>query len=310
MAVLLNRIYSLIVGTAEDAIEINNLQIRFKVEKASNNKDKKNTAYVEIYNLSEERRKKLEVDYVQVQLKVGYSDEDMVVLFQGQVKNISTDKSGGFLSRRSGTDIITRLEIDEMYTDLNGKTVSGFSPAGTTVGQVIDRLIPTLPEVTLKQFNGVGVSTVLPSGYPMSGTPRQILDRLSRDYDIEWQIDNKVLYVSDSRGSFMKDTNSVFSFGQTSGLIDSPEYINEESKRLRKAQQRAIEGKAPQNIKNPRANAIKFKILMNPTITAGSIVRLDFHPLTGFYKVDEVIHEGDFRSNKWESTLRCSERIE
>lgn len=308
--ILRNRIYSLIVGDETDAIEINNLQIRFKVEKASNNREKKNTAYVEIYNLSEDRRSKLEQDYVQVSLSVGYSDTGLVNLFQGQVKNITTSKVRNFLSKREGTDIITRLEIDEMYTDLNGTTVSGFSPAGTTVGAVIDRLVKSLPGVTRSQMNGTGISTVLPSGYPMSGTPRQILDRLTRDYDIEWQIDQTVLYVSDQKGSHMKDTNMVNSFGQLSGLIDSPEYINEEAKRLRKARDKAFTGKTVNAEKNPRSNALKFKVLMTPSLTAGSIIHLDFHPLSGFYKVDEVIHEGDFRGSNWYSTIRCSERYE
>lgn len=306
--ILRDRIYSLIVGDEADAIEVNNLQMKFKVEKASNNREKKNTAYVEIYNLSEDRRSKLEQDYVQVSLSVGYAQTGLTNLFQGQVKNITTSKLKNFLSKREGTDIITRLEIDEMYTDLNGTTVSGFAPAGATVGSVIEKLSKSLPGVSRSQMNGTGVSTVLPSGYPMSGTPRQILDRLTRDYDIEWQIDQKVLYVSDQTGSFMKDTNSVHSFGQLSGLIDSPEYINEESKRLRKARDKAFTGKKVNEEKNPRSNALKFKVLLTPSLTAGSIIHLDFHPLSGYYKVDEVIHEGDFRGSAWYSTVRCSER--
>jgi hypothetical protein len=36
-----NRIYSLIVGTKTDAVEITNLQIKFEVTKTSDNREKK-----------------------------------------------------------------------------------------------------------------------------------------------------------------------------------------------------------------------------------------------------------------------------
>lgn len=298
------RVYSLIVGTADDAVEINNLQIKFKVEKTSSNKDKKNTAYVEIYNLSEDRRKRLEEDYVQVSLSVGYADTELLPLFQGQVKNITTSKLNVFLTKRQGTDLVTKLDLDELYTTMNGKNLSAFVPSGETVGSVIRNVIKDIPEITRQEISGEGVKKVLPNGYPVSGTPRQVLDRLSNDYDIEWQLDNGVLYVADSDGTFSEDKDSVFLIGQQSGLIDRPEYINEEAKRLR----RQAQGKKTK--KEPKKNSIRFKMLLNPAIVAGSIIRLDFEPLTGYYKVDEVIQEGDFRGEPWWSTLICTEKID
>ena len=302
-----DRIYSLIVGTEDDAIEINNLQIKFKVEKASNNKDKKNTAYVEIYNLSEDRRTKLEKDYVQVQLSVGYAHTELVHLFSGQVKNITTSKLENFLTKRQGTDLVTRLELDELYTEINNSSITGFVPSGSNIRAVIERVIKDIPEVTQRQITGRNVETVLPSGYPLTGTPRQILDRLSHNYDIDWQIDQGILYVADSDGVYSEDKSKVYSIGQNSGLIERPEYINEEAKRLRRAQ-RGKDGS--KNKKEPKKNAIRLKILLNPRIVAGSMIYLDFHPQTGYYKVDEVVHEGDFRGNTWYSVLRCTERIE
>jgi hypothetical protein len=299
-----DRVYSLIVGTEDDAVEINNLQIKFKVEKTSSNKDKKNTAYVEIYNLSEDRRVKLEEDYVQVSLSVGYADTQILPLFQGQVKNITSSRLNNFLTKRQGTELVTRLDIDELYTVLNGMPLSDVVPSGKTVKDVITRVIKDIPEVTRQEMAGEAINQTLPNGYPMNGTPRQVLDNLSRDYDLEWQIDGGVLYVSDVGGSYSKDKDSVFSLGQMSGLIDRPQYINEEAKRLR----RLKAGRKSQ--KEPKKNSIRFKILLNPAITAGSIVYLDFEELTGYYKVDEIIHEGDFRGNDWYSTLICTEKVD
>lgn len=302
-----NRIYSLIVGTADDAVEINNLQIKFVVTKTSDNKDKKNDARVEIYNLSEERRRALEEDHVQVSLKVGYTDTGLVELFAGQVLNVTNKKNDidSFLTRRQNTDLITKLDIDELYTSLNGKLLNKVVPAGKMVGDVIKEIIKDIPEITRQEMNGSAIKRQVPDGYPLSGTPRQNLDNLSRDYDLEWQIDSGILYISDVEGTFSDDLNSVFSIGQFSGLIERPEFFNPDSKRLKHKKPKTSKSK-----KAPKKKTLRMKILLNPAIIAGSIIKLEFEDLTGYYKVTEVKHEGDFRGNTWHSILSCTEKIE
>jgi len=298
MARQFNRVYSLVVGTKDDAIEINNLHITFDVVKTSSNKDRKNSAWVEIYNLSEGRRRSLEQPYVQVRLKVGYVDTGLYTLFSGQVVNISTSKVTPYLSKRSGADIVTRLEIDEFYTELNGEAVSRIVPEGRTVKTVIEEVVKELEGVTKTRYGGNNIHISLPNGYPAYGTPRQILDNLSEEYDIEWQIDDSVLYVSDVGGSYMRDRSGVPLIGQTSGLIGRPEFINEDARRLR----RQVKGKTPK-YSEEKQNHLRLKILLNPTIVAGSIVKLDFDTLSGYYKVTEVTHKGGYRDIEWSSTL-------
>lgn len=301
-----NRIYSLIVGTAEDAVEINNLQIKFTVTKTSDNKDKKNDAKVEIYNLSEDRRRALEEEHVHVSLSVGYSDTGLIELFSGQILNVTNKKNDidSFLTRRQNTDLITKLDVDELYTSLNGKLLNRIVPAGKTVGDVIKEIIKDIPEITRQETNGNAIKRQVPDGYPLSGTPRQNLDNISRDYDLEWQIDSGILYISDVEGTFSDDLNSVFSIGQFSGLIERPVFYNPDTKRLR---HKKTSGKSK---KAPKKKTLRMKILLNPAIIAGSIIKLDFEDLTGYYKVTEVKHEGDFRGNTWHSTLSCTEKIE
>ena len=299
-----DRIYSLIVGTKEDAVEINNLQIKFDVKKTSSNKDAKNSASIEIYNLSEDRRKRLEEPYVQVSLAVGYASTGLVNLFTGQVVNISSGKVKPFLSKKSGGDIITKLDIDEFYEELNGRVVSKIVPAGNTVGDAINSVAESVPEVIRVQMAGEGIKKQLPDGYPLAGSPKEMFDEISLTYDLDWQIDQSTLYISDRTGSFTESTDGVPLLGQMSGLLEAPEFINEEAKRLR----RKVSGKPPATTEDKK-NALKFKILMNAAIVAGSYVKLDFADLTGYYKVSEVKHKGDFRGQDWYSELRCEEKI-
>lgn len=304
-----DRVYSLIVGNEQGAVEIRDLQIRFSVKKTNNNAESKNRARVEIFNLSTERRKALEEDYVRVSLRVGYHDTEMVELFAGEVVNVSSSKNDiqRFNTKRQNTDLITVLEIDELFTTLNNTTVSTIVPAGKTVRDVILSVIKDIPEVTRHEMNGEGIKRNLPDGYPVAGSPRQILDNLSREYDIVWQIDSGVLYVSDYEGTFSDNKDNVPKVGQMSGLIERPEFTSPDSKRARK---KDGEGTNKGRKGKVKKNTIKFKILLNPTIVAGSIIYLDFEDLSGYYKVDEVDHKGDYRSNEWYSTLYCTEKIE
>lgn len=297
-----NRIYSLIVGTKEDAIEINNLHIKFDVVKTSSNKDKKNSAQVEIYNLSADRRKALEQPYVQVKLQVGYASTGLVTLFTGQVINISTSGITPYLTARRGADLVTRLDIDEFYTELNAKSVGRIVPEGRKVKDVIEEVVKSMEGVVRTRMNGNNINTTLPDGYPASGSPRQVLDALSKEYEIDWQIDDAVLYISDRDGSYIRDRSGVPEIGQLSGLIGRPEFVNEDARRFR----REVEGKTPKH-SEPRKNSLKLKILLNPTIIAGSIIKLNFEELTGYYKVSEVRHRGGYFENDWVSELTITE---
>jgi hypothetical protein len=298
MQIQRNRIYSLIVGSGKDFVEINNLQITFRVQKTSSNKDKKNKCTIDIYNLSRQRQKLLEEDYVQVELKVGYSDTELLTLFSGEVVDVGTKRSGDITSRKEQEDIVTTIELDVFHMELNGKTISKIVPAGKTVADVVKIVGEAMEGVAQMEMNGEGIKRTLPDGYPLSGTPRQMLDEISSSYNVEWQLDGSTLYISDRDGSFQKTKNKVVSIGQFSGLISRPFYTTEEGKRIKR--------KKGDPKKRAIKNVVEIEILLNPALIAGSIIYLDYPEYTGYYKITELTHEGDFRGDAWSSKLIIS----
>lgn len=316
MSVILqkNRIYSLIVGTQKDAVEITNLQIKFEVTKTSDNREKKNQAKVEIYNLSSERQKALEEDYVTVSLRAGYSDmlgegDDIPLLFTGQVVDLKATEDGDFLTKRSSTDLVTTLTIDELFQQLNGRVVSKTVPAGKSVKDAILSIVKDMPEITRQEIKGEGVKRAVIDGLPLSGTPRQLLDQITRTYSLKWQIDNSILYVSDIDGTYVENLKTVPKIGQFSGLIEKPLFKSEDLKRLRLKDKYKTKDKKPAKGKSkekPKKTTLRCTILMNPTLVAGSVIYLDYEDISGYYKVDEVSHVGDYRGNTWESRLILS----
>lgn len=300
-----DRIYSLIVGDDEKAFFINNLQMKFNVTKNSDNSEDKNRAVVEIYNLSESTRKALEKDYIQVRLDVGYARIGLVTLFTGQVVSISNSKIKPFLSVRSGQDIVTKLEIDEMHTPLNHSIQSKIVPEGAVVKDAILELIKDIPEITHNEMNGEGIKKRLHDGFPIHGSPRAVLNRVAKAYNLEWQIDNGVLMVADKYKSYMRNTDKVPMIGQMSGLIEAPEFVSSGGRRG------IASTNSQNNVKGDAAkDSLKLKVLLNPTLVAGSYFKLEYKDLTGYYKIDEVTFRGDYRGDDWYSELTCSERVD
>ena len=308
-----NRIYSLIVGTEDDAIEINNLQIKFEVTKTSDNREKKNQARVSIYNLTKERQKALEKDYVTVQLRAGYADmvgegDDIPILFSGQVVDLKATEEGTFLTKRQSTDLVTTLTVDELFVQLNGRVVSKTVPAGKSVRDAILGVVKDMPEITRQEIKGTRVNREVTDGLPLSGTPRQILDQICKSYGLKWQIDNNVLYVSDIDGTYTENLNTVPKIGQFSGIIEKPLFKSEDVKRLRLKDQYKTKDKqsSKKSSDKQKKTTLRLKILLNPTIVAGSVVYVDYEDIAGYYQVDEVTHKGDFRGREWESNLILS----
>ena len=50
----------------------------------------------------------------------------------------------------------------------------------------------------------------------------------------------------------------------------------------------------------------QFKTLLNPDIVPGDIIKLEDTLITGYYKVTDMRHTGDWRGASWYSELRCS----
>lgn len=304
-----NRTYSLIVGDGEEAVKITNLQVEFEVTKTSNNKEKKNQASVSIYNLSKDRQKLLEQDYVTVEFRAGYLDsmegeEDLPLLFSGQVVDMDTRKDGNRLTKRSGTDLITSLKIDELWSQLNGRTLSTTVPEGKKIKDAIEEVVKDIPEISQRVFMGDVAEQEVLDGMPLSGSPRQCLDQICGGSGLKWQIDNGILYVADRDKAFTEASDDVPKIGQLSGLIDRPEYKSEDAKKVKRKEE--FMGKENSGKSKDKKPTYQCKILMNPSLVAGSVVYLEWEEISGYYQVDEVVHKGSYRSTEWYSELILS----
>lgn len=286
MSMQINRQYELIIGDYQsgDGLLIRELQITFDISKSSNNKDKTNSAAIEIYNLSDESLKILDTDYPAAVFSAGYRDIGIKRLFAGEVTLVST--------RKSGTDRITQIIMGNGYQALNHQLLSQLTAPGRNVRDVLEEIRKAIPGVSRGVYNGTNLNNNLLYGYPLMGTPKEMLNELSEKYSLDYQLEDDVLYVHDKDRANTENFGQAYVFSGTTGLIESPYRVNLQTKRSKKDK--------------VKKQGVQFKSLLNPDIQAGDIIKLEDTELDGFYKVDDLRHNGGYRDTPWYTEYKCS----
>lgn len=282
-----NRAYELIIGNYQtgDGLLINNLQVTFDISKSSSNKDKTNSASIEIYNLSDESLKLIDNDYPAASFSAGYVDTGGVKrLFSGQVNSVTT--------RKSGTDRVTQITMGNGYVELNHDVMSSLVAPGRTVKDVAEEIRKALPNASRGVYNGTNLNNQIIYGYPLMGTPKEMLDELSEKYQIDWQLEDDVLYVHDSDRANNENFEEAYVVSKYTGLIENAYRVTGDRRRSKKDE--------------IKKQSTQWKMLLNADIQAGDIVKLEDTLLTGWYRVDDLRHTGSFRGNEWFTEIRAS----
>lgn len=282
----ISRQYELRVGDARsgDGLLINNLQCTFDISKTSSNKDKTNSAAIEITNLSDESLKVLDTDYPAAYFSAGYVPIGMKLLFSGQVTQITT--------RKSGTDRITQIQMGSAYTDLNHDVMSQLVSPGKTVQDVADEIRKAIPGVSRGVYNGTNLTNPIIYGYPLMGTPKEMLNELSEKYQVEWQVEDDVLYVHDIGRGNRETFETAYVISKYTGLIENAYRVSGDKRRSKKDAN--------------KKQGIQFRVLLNPDLQAGDIVKLEDTFISGFYKITDLRHYGDWRGAAWYSDVRAT----
>lgn len=282
----INRQYELKIGDAStgDGLLINSsLQVTFDISKTADNKNKTNSAAIEIYNLSDDNLKILDTDYPAAYFSAGYVDIGMKLLFGGQVTNVAT--------RKSGADRVTQITMGSAYTDINHQVLNSLVSPGRTVEDVAEDIRKAIPGVSRGVYNGTNLTNPIIYGYPLMGTPKEMLDELSDKYALEWQIEDDVLYMHDIDRGNRENFEEAYVVSKYTGLIDNAYRVSGDRRRSKKDQ--------------AKKQGVQWKMLLNPDIQAGDIIKLEDTFISGWMKVTDIRHYGDFRGQNWYTEVRA-----
>lgn len=282
-----NRQYELIIGNYQtgDGLRITDLQVQFDISKSTDNKKRTNSASIEVTNLSLEHLKVLDTDYPAAVFSAGYLDTGGPKrLFGGQVTHVST--------RKSGTDRVTQITLGSGYTEINHQVLSSIVAPGQTVREVAETLRQALPGVSRGVYNGTNLNNEILYGYPLMGTPKEMLDELSNKYALDWQVDDDTLYIHDNNRATTENFQEAYVISKYTGLVESAYRVSGDRQRSKK-----------DKAKKP---GIQMKVLLNPDIKAGDIIRLEDTLITGWLRVDSLRHTGGWRSANWYTEIKAS----
>jgi len=282
-----NRRYRLVIsgGGTDGGWEIEDLQIRFQIKKYVNNKDNADTCAIDIFNLSEDKLALLQQDFPVATFSCGYDDEPTQV-FRGEVIPVKTFKSG--------PDRITRIDIKPLYSSLNHTLMSALVPDGGSAENAIDVVRREVEGLKKGSYSGESLQETVVYGYPLVGTPRQMLDQICEVYNLEWRIESDSLYITQGDSVVSEVRASAPIISQTTGLVDRPEYFNGVDSKSKKDKQ--------------KRSGVRFKALINPQVVPGSLVKVEYKGKEDFYKVEEVKYSGDYRGNNWYMECICFSR--
>ncbi|WP_430316938.1 baseplate hub protein [Pseudomonas sp. p1(2021b)] len=287
---IFDRQYQLIIGnySTGDGVLIEDLNITFDIAKSADNKRKgHNTASFSVYNLTAQQREFAESRHITVQLNVRYGSSSVYVpMFKGEVTQAFSEKSG--------PDIVTSMECGDGFVALTTTKLKQVMPQGTSIGSVLEEIRSRMPNVARGSYTVVNLDSPISRSYRLSGTAREALDKLAKEYKLDYTIDGGILNVTDQAKPLFKNTETAPLISPSTGLIEIPYNTTEEARVTAKDK--------------TRRDGIKFKCFLNPEIVCGSLVVLrdTTNNTDGFYRVNSLRHSGTYRGNDWLTEVMAS----
>lgn len=241
-------------------------RIAFNIELTS--EGNANVGTVSIYNLNETSRSFIETDKIRLTLMAGYGPKPPVI-FTGEVDGDRTR------SEKSGPDIITTIESGDGRFSLKNVVLNKTFAPGISLERVLEDVraqmgIPgEFKDISQETFN---------QGLSISGSPKEILDNLTKKQDLEWSIQNGVLEIKRRNGSILEERIDI---SPETGLVSIPKKTNE---------------------------GVEFATLLNPALRPGRPVKIQSKFLKGedFFIVRTVQHQGDNFEGPWTSFVEAA----
>lgn len=290
-----DRKISLVVGNqAGDGIELSDLRISFSVYRGDTQTP--NSADIRIYNLADTTASRIAnpAEFTQLALQAGY-EGNFGLIFRGGITQVRKGRIDG---KDTYLDI-TAADGDEAY---NYSSIAYSMVAGSTPEQHVQAFLQAMQAhgvsgAPLPQLSDNG----LPRGAVFYGCVKDELRKFAQSNDVLWSIQDGQLTFVPQTGY---RTGEVPVISPATGLIGVPEQTQ---------------------------NGLSLRVLLNPAIRIGGLVKLDSAinlyrygldtastasnrftqtagaklNADGLYYVMVADHSGDTRGNPWYTDLVC-----
>lgn len=284
---LFNRTVLVKIGTAGslEGIGIEGLRIVFNVKKSM----KGNTCNVDIYNLSESTRNKInEIDDIIV-IEAGYVDEDVEkVIFIGDISRITKE--------RDGPNIITKIEANDGEKTLREKKISTSYASGISANEILKDLMNNLglpKKISNRLLSKLNLkSKQFANGFAFAGQTKDVIDKIINKLGYEWSVQNGEIKVVEKDEV---DDSEVVLLSPTTGLVGSPKRRDD------------IENAAN---KDKKKTGWDVTALLQPTVEPTGRISIESELIENketIFRIETVQHKGDTFGNEFNSIITVSD---
>ena len=272
----------------------NSLRIGFQVEKDTTKES--NKAKLEIYNLADATRKKVETAENEVEIYAGYERAGGAILaFKGNV-------TYGF-TKDAGVDCITTLDLADGTIALRDSYCSLSYAPGTSANAIINRCAAEMG-VPVVYGDGVGELESYKNGFSFYGQAKDALTEICNALGLSWSIQNNILNVILAGGT---STNRGLVFSPQSGLVGVPERIVQAEYKSNKSNPKKTAKKKAKKEKPRKKAGWRIQTLLVPSVNPADMVKVESKWITGWFRVEKVHHQGEYNGTNWGSTMELIE---
>lgn len=257
-------------------MNIQNLKIAFQITK--NQGWATNSASVQVYNLSEQKRAQLNDFGDEIRLSAGYAKESGTqLLFIGD----STRVTHTFTQ----PEIITSIESGDGEKILNARLIRISFSERVSARQIIIEIARQVG-ININFFANVG-EFQYKNGYSDAGFLKDVLNNITEFMGLTWSIQNLNLQILEKG---RPTTKPPILLDQTNGLINVPERLTWRRRDLFRA--------------GPK-QGWRIRTTLRPDILPGQTINLRSKKLNlnENFVVDKIKHNGDTFGNNWESQM-------
>lgn len=282
---IFGRYVSLLIGqeSTESAL-IEGFRFSFTMRKTDS--EDPNSCVLNVYNLSETTRSRLEQldDFAFV--RAGYTEADNIeTIFIGNVTDIST--------RYESPEIVTQVTISDGEKVINSKKVSVSYKAGAKAKQVIEDLTKKIGLPVKVDLDKLGINQIFNTGFSFAGDAKTALKKVCAYSDLDWSIQNGELKFTIQGKS---DGSKLVSLSPQTGLIKTPE--KQKVKDNRRKDNKELDGWKITSLLVPKAEP-GGEVVVSSRITGDNKV----------YKIIDVQHDGDTEEGNFQTVMNVLEVV-
>ncbi len=268
-----------LIGQNGQAIQIENLFIKFEVVKEAVRTP--GEGFIKIYNLNENNETRIKEQFEQVRLLAGY-DDNIGIIFNGDGRNVERDRQG--LDRVSNVTLggnvqrITRARVDRSYE------------GQVTVRQIIQDALPSF-NLDFDSLDVIPLNATQ-QDFAFSGRTSDMFKMLLTPLNINFfESDGSISFSV--RGEPRQNVNA-FLVSQNTGMVGTPSITDNGIKvtTLLNAQL---------NLNDP----IRVVSEVLQRAPSGDAQNAKASEQQGFYKITKLVHRGDNREGEFVTEIQA-----